>query len=649
MLRRICLLVLLGGPCAAADWRPVTPEELQLASEPAAPRAPAIYLYREVNRNDAESYESTYARIKILTEEGRDRANVELEYVPHMETVGSIRARVIQPDGQVHDFDGTIYDKTLVRARGVKVQAKTFSLPDVRVGSIIEYRYQRSLSEYYVFDSSWTLADALFTREGHFTLEPNPNFSLTWSWPAGMPEGAVPPARVHGRIELTVHNVPAFIEEDYMPPEDSLRFRVEFDYRDEDDYASDAPRYWKNFAKDKYRKVNGFADASSLVRKAVEQVVQPGDGPMARARKLYARVQQFRNLAFERERSDQETRAEKLHDRSDAGDVLQYGYGDGEQLTWLYLALLRAAGLQADPVLLCTRDRRFLRPELMNHHHLNTNVVRLMVDGAPVYADPGSRFMPFGMLPWEETGVAGLRLGSDGGEWLKTPDPQAVQSHVERHADLTLDADGNLQGKLIVVYTGLEAVERRVAQRNADAVERRKSLEDEVRNSVPTGIEVKLANQPAWTDATDTLAAEFDLEVPGWAQRAAGRLLLPTGLFTAGNRHMFDHAERKYAIYFAYPYMVLDDIRVHLPEGYELRSPPADKRDDRGAMDYLLAADVAGGTLKLRHEVKIDATLVAIKYYELVRDFFQSMRTSDDTQLVLARKADAPAKPAGKS
>ena len=35
----------------AEDWQPVTPEELKMTSEPAAPGAPAIYLYRQVDRD----------------------------------------------------------------------------------------------------------------------------------------------------------------------------------------------------------------------------------------------------------------------------------------------------------------------------------------------------------------------------------------------------------------------------------------------------------------------------------------------------------------------------------------------------------------------------------------------------------------------
>ena len=46
--------------------------------------------------------------------------------------------------------------------------AKTFTLPDVRVGSVIEYYYTLDLAEYLVFDSHWILSEELFLKLRNF-------------------------------------------------------------------------------------------------------------------------------------------------------------------------------------------------------------------------------------------------------------------------------------------------------------------------------------------------------------------------------------------------------------------------------------------------------------------------------------------------
>src|ERR1700686_4227045 len=68
---------------AGVGFQPVSPDELKLTSEPQAPGAPAIILYRQVDRDDNgyTSHEDDFLRIKILTEEGRKYANVEIPYL----------------------------------------------------------------------------------------------------------------------------------------------------------------------------------------------------------------------------------------------------------------------------------------------------------------------------------------------------------------------------------------------------------------------------------------------------------------------------------------------------------------------------------------------------------------------------------------
>src|ERR1700722_15401022 len=162
-IRRIArrgFLIAAASLCAIAaahadDWVPVTPEELHLTDEPAAPKASAIYLYRQVDRSDLNHWERVYVRIKILTDDGRSNGSVVIKFDKEKESVHDIEARPIRPDGSVVKFDGSVYEKPLLEGRSAHVMAKTFSLPEVQAGSIIEYRYKRVLNSFYVFSSEW--------------------------------------------------------------------------------------------------------------------------------------------------------------------------------------------------------------------------------------------------------------------------------------------------------------------------------------------------------------------------------------------------------------------------------------------------------------------------------------------------------------
>ena len=140
---------------AAEDWLPISQDELRMTSEPKAPGAPAIYLYRQVDRDDVNSRQTTYERIKILNEEGRKYANIEIPFLKNRDNIKDIKARTIQPDGSVVDLAAKPYETTIVKAKGLQYLAKTFAMSDIHVGSIIEYQYTVEMNPYWVYDSYW--------------------------------------------------------------------------------------------------------------------------------------------------------------------------------------------------------------------------------------------------------------------------------------------------------------------------------------------------------------------------------------------------------------------------------------------------------------------------------------------------------------
>jgi len=96
---------------AGVGFQPASSDELKLTSEPQAPGAPAIILYRQVDRDDngQTSHEDDYLRIKILTEDGRKYANVEIPFLKGSQDVVKVKARTIRPDGSIADFGGQVF------------------------------------------------------------------------------------------------------------------------------------------------------------------------------------------------------------------------------------------------------------------------------------------------------------------------------------------------------------------------------------------------------------------------------------------------------------------------------------------------------------------------------------------------------------
>ena len=630
---------------AADEWQPIDPADLKMTSEPKAPGAPAIYLYRQVDRNDSgrATTEYNYVRIKILTEEGRQYANVEIPYLKQEAgiNISNIRARTIRPDGTVLNFNGQIFDKTIEKTKGVKTLAKTFSIPDVQVGSIVEYHWNYDFTDNYIFNSYWVISDDLFTRFAKFSLKPYTEWSVRWTWPAGLPPGTDPPKQDADKVvRLVAKDIPAFTVEDYMPPENELKYRVLFIYS-QDILEEDPVKYWRSYGKKQNDRLESFVGKRKDLEAAVSQIVSPSDSPDAKARKIYAYVQNMRNLSYENTKSEQEQKRDKQKKIDNAADVLKNGYGSGFDLTWLFVGLARAAGLEASGVMVSTRNDYFFNDKRMNNNELNTNVAIVKVDSKDVFCDPGSAFVPYGLLPWYETAVKGLKLNRDGGAWIETSLPESSASTIKRVANLKLSDEGSLEGTASLSFTGLEAVPRRREYMHQDDEARKKYLEELLKAYIPAASEVELTKQPDWKSSEAPLVAEFNVKIPGWASSAGRRALLPTGIFSADEKHLFEHAGRVNAIYFSYPFRKMDDVTIELPLDWKVDSVPRDQDQDAHAAEYTLKFEQKSGSLHITRILRSDLIMVPKDAYPSLRNFYQAVKSGDELQIVVRPGASA--------
>jgi len=106
----IAALVSFANPGQRRGLPPLVPEELAMKDNPASPGSLAIVLFREEIVNSKDSTETYYLRIKVFTEEGKKRANIEIPFVKGESDVRDIHARTIHPDGHVVDFGGQVID-----------------------------------------------------------------------------------------------------------------------------------------------------------------------------------------------------------------------------------------------------------------------------------------------------------------------------------------------------------------------------------------------------------------------------------------------------------------------------------------------------------------------------------------------------------
>lgn len=669
-LRLFCLATLLASaPIAAhADkWIAPTPEELSMTSQPEVPGAAAVYLYREETTEDKLHMFSIYVRIKVLTEKGREYGNVELDYSHSSDggsfSVDDIEGRTIHSDGTIIPFTGKPYDKLIEKAQGgVRYMAKVFSLPDVQVGSIIEYRYQRRLDDYYFSAPQWYIQSNLFTRKAYYRWRPTDENLVTnddrgqmtnsVSWMVILPPGTTVKQTetaatgiIHAQVtlEVNVHDIPPAPEEDFMPPVSSFTYRVLFYYSP---YRTSA-EYWKGEGKHWAKMQDKFIGPGPAVGAAVQQLITPSDTQDQKLRKLYAAVMQLENTDFTRHHSDTEDKSLGLGKLQNTDDILARKRGSSDQLAELFVAMARAAGMKAYLAAVTNRDHNVFSAGYLSLSQLDDYLAIVNVDGKEQFFDPGSRYCPYQHLAWKHTGASGIRQTDNAADMVNAPLEAYTFSRVQRVANLKMDEQGIINGTVTMSYTGDPAIHWRHQSLTGDATSLERELKTSMETLLPQGMDVKVNNIEHLNEYELPLLVNFDVSGP-IASAAGKRVLLPGDIFEANSKVIFPHEKRTTPVYFDYPRITQDAVRINFPSTLAVESLPATAQYSfHKSAAYMLKTEMTPTSITFRRELGVGVIIIPTDDYATLRTFYGQLENKDQEPVVLkAASADRVASPA---
>src|ERR1035438_3754398 len=156
-----------------AQFQEPTSEELKMTTDPKAPGASAVYLYREEKTDDQLHFHSYYARIKVLTEDGKKLATVQIPYERGKFQVAAIQGRTIHADGTVIPLTAKPSDLMDFKNSSQQFNRMVFTLPSVEVGSVLEYRLQLRDSEDQVSSPDWKIQQPYFVHKARYFFNPD--------------------------------------------------------------------------------------------------------------------------------------------------------------------------------------------------------------------------------------------------------------------------------------------------------------------------------------------------------------------------------------------------------------------------------------------------------------------------------------------
>ena len=634
------------------DWPAITPEEQALKEVTQQPGAPAVILDREETYDDRQQAHTIviYVRTKVLTEAGRDLANVRVPYSHFNTGVTNVTGRTIHADGSVIPFDGKSFDVTLIRGRGVRYKVRSFTLPDVQVGSIFEYRFSIRYADQWLTNPRWIVQEGLFQKKVSFKFFPTPGFVVLRNgrigkgngWTNYLPKPYEPQVKdnpLEHWIELKMTDVPAFVEEPLMPPADMQKWRVAFYYQIGD---TKPDQYWRDEGKEWNKQVENFMGPKGDVDSVLSEITTPSDSPNVKARKIYAYIAKMENRSYIPSRSGQEEKILELKPNSSAADVLRQKSGYHDDLTRLYVAMVRAAGIPAWLMWVPDKSETYFDPLYMSTYQLDAEIAIVQIDGKDVFLDPGSKFCPFGLMDWRYSNNQGIRQSSTKGtEIASVPISSYNQALIQKSAKLKMTEQGEVEGTVSVAYLGIEALNRRQTGGKTDAEGQKKQLEDELKGWLPGGSEVTLTNSPDWQNF-GPLIAEFKISSP-FASNAGKRTIIPLHFFEMNEKAMFSSSTRSQTIYFDYPYREVDEVSITLAPGLEVESLPNNEtaQIEGGALYQAKYAHNTPSTILAQRDLALASTPFPTTMYGEIKAFFDKAKAGDDQRAIIKVASNA--------
>jgi hypothetical protein len=584
-------LVLVCSPGAFAqdkNWREISPAELQAKAPRVEPDADAEAIFWEVRIDDSADSELAmkhYVRVKIFTERGREKySKFDIPFTRGIK-IKDIAARIVKPDGTTVEIGKQdIFEREIVKVNKVKIKAKSFAVPNIEPGVIVEYRYREVIEDAGARGMSLTFQRDIPVQTLSYYYKPyskrEPNYqSYNFTDTKFIKDEK-------GFYLAQRTNVPSFKEEPRMPPSDTVRpwmllqgaslnlidasaFSISYTIKD----PSSPTRYWGAVSAENAALVKFMNKSDKEIKKAAADITASAQAPEEKLLKLYEFCQtQIRNTSFDGSLTDEE-RA-KLPKIKSLDEVLKNKSGNAQFVDMLFGAMANSLGFETKIAFTGNRNKMFFDPNMTNDAFIHPAAIAVKVGEDWKFYNPGMKFLPAGMLVWYEEDVWAMLVGEKNYNWVKTPLSGTDKTVAKRNGRFKLLEDGTLEGTVKVEYVGQVGLDYKMNNFDESATQREENLKNEIKARMSTAeiSEIQIENI---AEPQKPLSYRFKVRVPNYAQKTGKRLFLQPGFFEYGEGAMFSTATRKYDVYFNYPWAETDDVEIELPKGFALDNADA--------------------------------------------------------------------------
>ncbi|AOW08322.1 DUF3857 domain-containing protein [Flavobacterium gilvum] len=635
----------------------VTKAELEQKVHPKDSSAAAAILFKKgrtyFSYNKDAGFTANHVcevKIKIYKKEGLNWANQKVKFYIGYEKLNSDQLDF--SDAVTYNLENGSIVKTKLENQGTfknKInnywKEKTITLPNVKVGSIIEYRYvlkSENIVKFPDFDIQYDIPVDYFYYKTelpeYYVYKPILVGYIHVDAEAKMVNGSQTYDNQYGQTAGFTYkqidsfysgkDIPALKQEPFVDNMENYRGcikheleRVRYPEQPVKDYAMTWEGVASTIFKDE-KFAKEFKDTKFLVDD-INRLLANVESPNERLKIIFGYVQNRMNWN------------EICDYYPEKGVVKAYidQTGNVAEINFILIDMLRLAGIETNPVLVSTIENGL--PVYPTRTGFNYVIAAAEIDGKQILLDASHKFTSPNILPLNVLNWKGRLIKNDGTSQEINLDPPN-QSKEIFNLLAKIDGAGKIDGQLRIQRSDYDAYHFRVENNTKTQDKYLEKIEEQLGNLSISNY--KIENQKA--NIKDPIVETFDFTSNGQLEIIGGKIFVNPLLFFTRRKNPFNQEERKMPLYFGYKNAERFNLNIQIPEGYEIESMPKPVKissEDKQIV-YTLNCSVDGDKVQIISTKEINNSIFAAEGYEMLKDFFQKIIVNQNQKIVLKKK-----------
>ncbi|GIQ60212.1 hypothetical protein Flavo103_33480 [Flavobacterium collinsii] len=305
--------------------------------------------------------------------------------------------------------------------------------------------------------------------------------------------------------------------------------------------------------------------------------------------------------------------------------------GNIADINLMLTAMLRYAGLTANPVLVSTRSNGIsLFP---NRTAFNYVIAAVETPNGNVLLDASDKFSTPGVLPLRALNWYGRLIRKDGSSEEVDLMPKKASNDIV-FMNYTIDPEGKVTGKTRRQCTDYNAM---ITRANISGLKEEEYLEK--LENLNNKIEISEYSKTNEKNILLPIVETYSFTGNNLCEVIGGKIYVSPMLFFANNENPFKQEVREYPVDFGFPFMDKYNITLQIPEGFTAETLPApaviNMQDDLGSFKFNIAAN--DNLLQITIQHQINAAIVTTEQYEMLKEYYKGMIAKETEKIVLKR------------